>query len=47
MQRQKAIQNFTANLSQILLMDDKGIRVNAVAPGADMDTANPLYHPKP
>lgn len=28
-----AIQNFTANLSQILLMDDKGIRVNAVAPG--------------
>jgi len=29
-----AIQNFTANLSQILLMQDKGIRVNAVAPGA-------------
>jgi len=28
-----AIQNFTANLSQILLMHDKGIRVNAVAPG--------------
>jgi NAD(P)-dependent dehydrogenase (short-subunit alcohol dehydrogenase family) len=28
-----AIQNFTANLSQILLMNDKGIRVNAVAPG--------------
>lgn len=28
-----AIQNFTANLSQILLMDNKGIRVNAVAPG--------------
>jgi len=28
-----AIQNFTANLSQILLMDGKGIRVNAVAPG--------------
>jgi NAD(P)-dependent dehydrogenase (short-subunit alcohol dehydrogenase family) len=28
-----AIQNFTANLSQILLQQDKGIRVNAVAPG--------------
>ncbi|KIO78106.1 dehydrogenase [Pedobacter lusitanus] len=28
-----AIQNFTANLSQILLEQDKGIRVNAVAPG--------------
>ncbi len=28
-----AIQNFTANLSQILLNDGKGIRVNAVAPG--------------
>ena len=28
-----AIQNFTANLSQILLMHNKGIRVNAVAPG--------------
>jgi len=28
-----AIQNFSANLSQILLMDGKGIRVNAVAPG--------------
>ena len=28
-----AIQNFTANLSQILLMEGKGIRVNAVAPG--------------
>lgn len=28
-----AIQNFTANLSQILLMKGKGIRVNAVAPG--------------
>jgi NAD(P)-dependent dehydrogenase (short-subunit alcohol dehydrogenase family) len=28
-----AIQNFTANLSQILLNSDKGIRVNAVAPG--------------
>ncbi len=28
-----AIQNFTANLSQILLMGGKGIRVNAVAPG--------------
>lgn len=28
-----AIQNFTANLSQMLLMDGKGIRVNAVAPG--------------
>ena len=28
-----AIQNFTANLSQILLKDGKGIRVNAVAPG--------------
>lgn len=28
-----AIQNFTANLSQMLLEDGKGIRVNAVAPG--------------
>jgi len=28
-----AIQNFTANLSQILLKAGKGIRVNAVAPG--------------
>ncbi|MES2396381.1 MAG: SDR family oxidoreductase [Bacteroidota bacterium] len=28
-----AIQNFTANLSQILLAQGKGIRVNAVAPG--------------
>lgn len=28
-----AIQNFTANLSQILLENGKGIRVNAVAPG--------------
>lgn len=28
-----AIQNFSANLSQILLMDGKGIRVNSVAPG--------------
>jgi len=28
-----AIQNFTANLSQILLLKGKGIRVNAVAPG--------------
>ncbi len=28
-----AIQNFSANLSQILLMAGKGIRVNAVAPG--------------
>ena len=28
-----AIQNFTANLSQILLQQGKGIRVNAVAPG--------------
>ena len=28
-----AIQNFTANLNQILLEQDKGIRVNAIAPG--------------
>lgn len=28
-----AIQNYTANLSQILLENNKGIRVNAVAPG--------------
>lgn len=28
-----AIQNFTANLAQILLLSGKGIRVNAVAPG--------------
>lgn len=28
-----AIQNFTANLAQLMLEQDKGIRVNAVAPG--------------
>jgi len=28
-----AIQNFTSNLAQLLLEQDKGIRVNAVAPG--------------
>lgn len=28
-----AIQNFTANLAQLFLQQDKGIRVNAVAPG--------------
>lgn len=28
-----AVENFTANLSQVLLSQEKGIRVNAVAPG--------------
>ncbi|WP_276088412.1 SDR family oxidoreductase [Pedobacter sp. JY14-1] len=41
-----AIQNFTANLSQILLMDGKGIRVNAVAPGPIWTPLIPSTIPK-
>ncbi|SEQ66425.1 hypothetical protein SAMN05216548_106180 [Faunimonas pinastri] len=37
-----AIANFTAGLAQ--LVADKGIRVNCVAPGADLDAADPLHH---
>ncbi|MEY9467566.1 NAD(P)-dependent dehydrogenase (short-subunit alcohol dehydrogenase family) [Bradyrhizobium ottawaense] len=35
-----AIQNFTGGLAQMLA--EKGIRVNAVAPGADLDAADPV-----
>lgn len=41
-----AIQNFSANLSQILLMDGKGIRVNAVAPGPIWTPLIPSTIPK-
>ena len=41
-----AIQNFTANLSQILLKDGKGIRVNAVAPGPIWTPLIPSTMPK-
>jgi len=41
-----AIQNFTANLSQILLMHNKGIRVNAVAPGPIWTPLIPSTIPK-
>ncbi|RZK81298.1 MAG: SDR family oxidoreductase [Pedobacter sp.] len=41
-----AIQNFSANLSQILLMDGKGIRVNAVAPGPIWTPLIPSTLPK-
>ena len=41
-----AIQNFTSNLSQILLMDGKGIRVNAVAPGPIWTPLIPSTMPK-
>lgn len=42
-----AIQNFTANLSQILLLGGKGIRVNAVAPGPIWTPLIPLTMPHP
>ncbi len=42
-----AIQNFTANLSQILLQAGKGIRVNAVAPGPIWTPLIPSTMPDP
>lgn len=42
-----AIQNFTANLSQILLEEGKGIRVNAVAPGPIWTPLIPSTMPEP
>lgn len=42
-----AIQNFTANLSQILLSQGKGIRVNAVAPGPIWTPLIPSTMPDP
>ncbi|WP_040298647.1 SDR family oxidoreductase, partial [Arcticibacter svalbardensis] len=42
-----AIQNFTANLSQILLENHKGIRVNAVAPGPIWTPLIPSTMPEP
>lgn len=42
-----AIQNFTANLSQILLENNKGIRVNAVAPGPVWTPLIPSTMPEP
>jgi NAD(P)-dependent dehydrogenase (short-subunit alcohol dehydrogenase family) len=42
-----AIQNFTANLSQILLSSGKGIRVNAVAPGPVWTPLIPSTMPDP
>jgi len=42
-----AIQNFTANLSQILLEAGKGIRVNAVAPGPVWTPLIPSTMPEP
>lgn len=42
-----AIQNFTANLSQILLTNGKGIRVNAVAPGPIWTPLIPSTMPDP
>lgn len=42
-----AIQNFTANLSQILLQGGKGIRVNAVAPGPIWTPLIPSTMPEP
>lgn len=42
-----AIQNFTANLSQILLTSGKGIRVNAVAPGPIWTPLIPSTMPDP
>jgi len=42
-----AIQNFTANLSQVLLEAGKGIRVNAVAPGPIWTPLIPSTMPDP
>lgn len=42
-----AIQNFTANLSQVLLQNGKGIRVNAVAPGPIWTPLIPSTMPEP
>ncbi|MCD0489473.1 SDR family oxidoreductase [Pedobacter sp. MC2016-14] len=42
-----AIQNFTANLAQMLLMQGKGIRVNAVAPGPIWTPLIPSTMPEP
>lgn len=42
-----AIQNFTSNLSQILLQAGKGIRVNAVAPGPIWTPLIPSTMPDP
>jgi len=42
-----AIQNFTANLSQMLLEAKKGIRVNAVAPGPIWTPLIPATMPEP
>jgi NAD(P)-dependent dehydrogenase (short-subunit alcohol dehydrogenase family) len=42
-----AIQSFTANLSQILLEQGKGIRVNAVAPGPVWTPLIPSTMPEP
>lgn len=42
-----AIQNFTANLAQILLQNGKGIRVNAVAPGPIWTPLIPSTMPEP
>lgn len=42
-----AIQNFTANLAQILLQENKGIRVNAVAPGPIWTPLIPSTMPEP
>lgn len=42
-----AIQNFTANLAQMFLKDEKGIRVNAVAPGPVWTPLIPSTMPEP
>ncbi|MFC6101475.1 SDR family oxidoreductase [Olivibacter domesticus] len=42
-----AIQNFTANLAQMLMEQDKGIRVNAVAPGPVWTPLIPSTMPEP
>ena len=41
------IQNFSANLSQILLKEEKGIRVNALAPGPVWAPLIPSTMPEP